>query len=123
MVDDKKKLLDTLKKISDQLQGYWDELDDISNVDRNYSEMLDDIQAQHPEKKLKKSEKKELFAKMLDKELPDLVKTLNEFDLLSEAIGDRVEQTKDKLQDKIDSLDEIEDLEQELEDRKRELDI
>jgi hypothetical protein len=122
--ENKKEIMDALKAMSDKLQVWADELDIIAgNIDGPYSAALEDIQKSLPDKKLRKKEKKALFIKIVNEKMPEFAKTLNEFDLMVEAIGYRIEQSQDNLQDKIDKLDEIEELQEELDNKKTELNL
>jgi hypothetical protein len=121
----KEKAIEVLSKLQDKLEGYYEQLDDLCiGCDRPFSEAMDELQMAQPEgKKLNKKEKKVMMAKILNEKVPEFVKILNEFDLMMEAIKDRIETTKDKLQGKLDAMEEIEQLQEEIEDKKRDLDI
>jgi Mg2+ and Co2+ transporter CorA len=121
--ENKKSIMEKFEQIRKQLQSNYDILDGLlSDCEIPYSEALDEIQNQQPKVKLKKKDKKELFLKILNEKMPNFVKALEEFDMMIEAIGWRIGDTLENLQEKVDKMDEIVELQEELEDRKRELD-
>lgn len=118
------KVIDILEKLRTELNKWYDMLDEMANdCDQSFSDLLDEIKNKEPQKKLKKAEQKEIMKRMLTEKFPEFNKAFNEFDLITETIKIRIEESEDKLQEVQDNLDELESLQEEIEEKKNELDL
>lgn len=117
-------LCDQLQSILDKLQEMKDAVEEISSrCDGSYTDVLESILRSQQNPKIKKKERKAFLVKMINDKMPSFVNVLNEFDLLTDAIGERIEESISNLEDNMDKLEELEELQTELEEKKQELDM
>lgn len=116
-----KLLLDEMTRLKDELEKIQNMLLEIPEIDGHYSELLEDIKKENP--KMKKNERIKVALKLAREACPNFFTIMDRFDLIAEGIELRIDEARDKLEQKLESLEEIEDLQNDLEEKKSELDL
>ena len=118
MVTIKKEFDSLIKQVSDEIERFNEKMYDFPDIDGYYSDLVEDLEK---ENKLTKKQRKELAAKLLKERYPKFCKLMEELDLLSEGMTERVKQSVEKFEDIEQELSELEDMKEELEQRKDDL--
>lgn len=120
MVEIKKDFEKLIEQVGNEINKFNNALDELPEIDGYYSDLIDDIKK---ETKTSKKERRKIALNLLKEKCPKFIELMNQIDLLSEGMKNRIEETRDKLEGVESELEEIEELQEEIEQRKNDLDI
>jgi len=121
-----KELNDKLQQIQEVVDGFYNNLDEIT-TDNQYDELIKSFSDfDYSDKKLfkkQKEEKKQKVIELMKNKFPNFVKSFTELDIILDGIEYLIVDKKERLESIQEQLDEIESLQEEIEDKKQDIDF